>query len=82
MLSEGRGWGVLGEKGKGIKEKNQGHRQQYGDGDQRERGRGRQKRVKGGNGEGRRLDFSGEHTAQYTDDVFQNGTPETYNFIN
>ena len=30
----------------------------------------------------RDLTWGGEHTIQYTDDVLQNCTPETYNFIN
>ena len=29
------------------------------------------------NGDGRGLDLGGEHTAQYTDDVLENHTPET-----
>ena len=33
------------------------------------------------NGDERRLDL-GEHAVQYTDDVLQNCTPKTYNFIN
>ena len=30
------------------------------------------------NGDGRRLNLGGEHTMQYTDEVLQNCTPETY----
>ena len=42
-------------------------------------GRGRYKRVKGGiNGDRRRLDFGWYTTIQYTDDVLQNCTHETY----
>ena len=30
------------------------------------------------NGDGRRLDWGGEHTIEYTDDILWNCTPETY----
>ena len=33
------------------------------------------------NDDGRRPDWGGEHTVQYTHDILQNFTPETYNLI-
>ena len=51
------------------------------------RGKGAWEEVEEGkegdiSGDGGRLDWGDEHTIQYIDDVLQNCTPETYNFIN